>query len=370
MTLLSNSAMKTHTLRFSSLPIIILGLLSFWPSMAIGQTDPATGELERLRNENRQLRKELADARQKSLVKQSTTERQARDTDDKKIVSERAAISENPPPLTFLDKVFLRKSVFDQDVLAPGQISGPAQITYAHPRNGADTYAIDAGLAATFITPQPGLWQIDWGIGADYHRNSETSAKKNLFQTGLIADAIFGNPALSDFVRAKANLSYKDDDIKDVRSIVGGIDVLPVIAGLWIDNYHRLGPAHWRWQPFLGLRYESVTDSGAAGKDGDRLLGRYGVEAQIFPFFDYVKRSVEVKATYTMWSDLSSSGVYSGNGWNGFLDADLTYWFNGGLSVNKEKVDLGVGVSYQNGDNPELNLAHIDLLTVSLKAKF
>lgn len=366
MTVLKHS-MKTRLLSVSA---VALGLLTFWPSMLDAQGESATNELERLRKENKQLRQELADARQKSAIKQATTKPSVPDTESKKTVSETPAISATRRTSTFFNKVFLRKSVFDQDVLVPGQVSGPAQLTYAHPRNGADTYALDAGLAYTFTTPEPGLWQIDWGIGADYHRNSDASAKKNLFQAGFIADAIFGNPTVSDFARAKANVSYKDDDIKNVRSVIGGIDVLPVIAALRIDNYHRLGPAHWRWQPFLGLRYESVTDSGASGKSGDRLLGRYGVEAQIFPFFDYVKRSIEVKATYTIWSDLSSSGVYEGTGENGFLDADLTYWFNGGLSVHKEKVDLGVGISYQNGDNPDLNLTHIDLLTVSLKAKF
>jgi len=335
----------------------------------MGQAPSPSGELERLRKENQQLRKQLSDAQEKSRPEKAVAKPEDV-TVDKKVISEVATVPESRGPSTFLDKMFLRKSVFDQDLLAPGQITGPAQITYVHPGHGNDTYAVDAGLAFTFITPQPGLWQIDWALGADYHRNSDISAKKDLFQTGVIADAIFGNPAEGDFVRMKGNLSYKDNAVMDLRSVSGGIDVLPVVAGLWIDNYHRLGPAHWRWQPFAGFRYESTTDTAVTAKNGHRLLALYGVETQIFPLFDYVKRTVEVKTTYTMWSDVSSSGVYSGKSWNGFLDADLTYWFNGGLSVHKQKIDLGVGITYQNGDNPELSLTHVDLLTVALKAKF
>jgi hypothetical protein len=293
------------------------------------------------------------------------------------------AAAQHAPIVTFLDKVFLRKSVFSEDTLTPSSISGPAQFTFEHPGHGNNSYSIDSGVAVTFITAAIGEAQIDWGIGLDYHRNNSTSSPKDLLQTGVVADSIFGNPATSDFfARLKANLSYKDNEVKDLRAIAGGLDILPVAKLLWIDNYHRLGPAHWRWQPFAGLRWESSTDVANGAANGHQVLARYGIETQIFPLFDCrewfgttgsqnkIKRSLEATLTLTAWSDIDSSGVYSSKAWRGYLDANLTYWFGGGLSVAKQKASLGFGLGYQNGDNPDLNRTDVDLLALSLKAKF
>jgi len=348
----------------------------------LGQTPPEDSEVRRLKKENQQLRRQLAEALGKlpgtsanpsGRDQTSSTPAAAKPAARRTDTAAAAAESTEPEPSSahsFIDRLFLRKSVFDEETLSPGQITNPAQFTYVHPGHGNDSYSIDAGLAATFLTPQPGKWQMDWGIGADYHRNSDATSTKNLFQTGVIADAIFGNAAESDFVRSKANVSYKDNNVKDLQSVAAGLDILPVVAFLKIDNFHRAGPAHWRWQPFAGLRYEGAFDQETGLREGHWLAARYGVEVQIFPLFDYIKRSVEVTTNYTMWSDLSSTGPYKGKNWNGYLDIEATYWFNGGASAHKGKMDVGVGLSYQNGDNSELDVTDADLLVISLKAKF
>jgi hypothetical protein len=337
---------------------------------ASAETPASQTELETLRKENQQLRRQLAVALKKTATPVEAATPAVQET-----------LTTTPPPIespapkpssvqSFLDTLFLRKSVFAEDLLAPGAISDPAQFNYVHSGHGKDSYSIDSGLAATFTTAKSGNWQRDWGVGADYHRNTTAASATNLFQTGLIADTVFGNATVSDTVRMKASVSFKDDNVKDVRSVAAGWDILPVIAFLKIDNYHVLGPAHWRWQPFAGFRYESAVDEGKGIQSGHRLAARYGAEVQLFPLFDYYKRSVEITAKYTMWSDLGSTGPYQGKDWNGYLDVEANYWFHGGATAHTGKMDVGIGLSYQNGDSPELNIANADLLTIALKAKF
>lgn len=269
--------MKLPILSFySALILAAFGVVS-----AIGQIPPKPTEVQRLTEENQLLRQQLAEAQGKAQSKAVATKSVSSKTDARVIVSEKAQ-TESGSATTFLDKIFLRKSVFDENALAPGQITDPAQFTYVHPGHGKDTYSIDTGLAATFITPQPGAWQVDWGIGADYHRNSDVSSVKDLFQAGFIADAIFGNAAEGDFVRLKANVSYRDDNVKNLQAVAAGFDVLPIVAFFRIDNFHRFGPAHWRWQPFAGLRYEDSIDEGPVLNKGIDLPHAMGWKCKYF----------------------------------------------------------------------------------------
>jgi hypothetical protein len=40
------------------------------------------------------------------------------------------------------------------------------------------------------------------------------------------------------------------------------------------------------------------------------------------------------------------------------------------LTITPKVFEVGLGVGYENGDNPEENISNIDLLTLSLQAKF
>jgi hypothetical protein len=349
---------------------MLFTLLQFVSYDSFAETLTDTPEVQRLKVENKELRQKLAAAERKiQSLSAKAAPMAAPPTSTPKIATE--ITTERTELVTFLDKIFVRKSVFSEDQLSPDSISEPAQFTFQHLGHGSDSYAIDSGIAATFISALVGQAQIDWGVGADYHRNSSADSPEDLFQAGLVADSIFGNAATSDFfVRAKANLSYKDDIQKDQEAVASGFDLLPVARLLWIDNYHRLGPAHWRWQPFVGLRWEVTAEAPAGAASGDQVLARYGVETQIFPLFDYIQRSLEATLTLTAWSNIHSSGLYTNKNWRGYLDANLTYWFTGGLSRGKQKANLGFGLEYENGDNPDLDRTNVDLLTISLKAKF
>lgn len=329
-------------------------------------TEPS--ELERLRTENRDLRARLQQADAKLQAAQSKLTPTPSPDELPQVTK-----SETTSFPGFLDQLFLRKSVFSEDILNPGSISRPAQFTYAHDRHGTDSYVIDTGIAAMFITPLPQA-QIDWGAGVDYHRNSSSGAIRNLLQTGVVADSVFGDPALSSFfAQIKANVSFKDDEARNVKALTGASDLLPVERKfLKIDDPHDLGITRWRWQPFAGLGWSASTDVPAGRRNGHQVLARYGIESQFFPLYSFAnwKDSLEAILNLTAWSDVSSSGVYRNRDWRGYLDLNVIYWFNGGPGLKKQKASLGFGIGYEKGGNPDSDQTDVDLLTVSLKAKF
>jgi len=345
------------------------------PVLAQALAEPS--ELERLRAKNRELRARLQQAEAKLKATQArptSTPGVAKPASPTKPPPSHDVAAERFVPQSVLDKVYLRKSVFSEDILDPSSISSPAQFTFEHSAHGADSYAIDTGVAAEFITIPLPQSQIDWGIGLDYHRSSSSESPKNLLQTGTVADSFFGDPALSSFfAHIKANVSFKDDERKDVKSVAGALDVLPVEKMFFkIDDPHDLGVMRWRWQPFAGFRWAASTDVPGGSNNGHQFLARYGLESQFFPLYSFAgfKDSLEATLNLTAWSDISSSGVYRNTDWRGFLDFNLTYWFNGGPAINKQKTSLGFGLGYEKGDNPDSDETDVDQLTLSLKAKF
>jgi len=293
------------------------------------------------------------------------------------------------PVATVLDRVMLRESVFDEKT-----ITEPARITYVRPGSGDDTYTIDAGVAFNLITYNPGNWQLDWRLGAEYHRDSAAASLKDVWTTGVLFDLAIGNPATSpNTLLIDGDIRYKDDTVADLRSVVVSLELLPIIAALKIDTLNEIpmrrspvgadgkssaeeqrGILAWRWQPFVGLLDESSVDTAANVEQGHRIVARYGAEVQVFPLFRWVRDRVELTARYTAWSTLDSTGVYAGDDFSAYYTAGLKYWFDtptpAGGSETRKKMRIGLGLLYENGDNPELSLRDIDQLTLSLTAIF
>jgi len=277
------------------------------------------------------------------------------------------------PVATVLDRVILRQSVFDQKTF-----KNPAEITYVRPGSGPADYAIDAGLGFSFITYQRGIMQLDWLIGVDYHRNSNPAALQDIFQPGLVFDLTLGNTATDPFATLiKGSGSFKNDTVADLQSVEATLEVLPLWSPLRINSALRAGPLMAQWQPFGGLVYESATDTAANVEKGHRLLGRFGAEIEIFPLAKYIKDRLRLHARYTAWSTLDATGVYGGlarDEWSAYFEAGLSYFFfvdtpAPGVETAKQ-TRIGIGLTYQNGDDPELGLEDLDLLTLSLQAQF
>ncbi|MEY2488365.1 MAG: hypothetical protein QOC70_307 [Verrucomicrobiota bacterium] len=331
----------------------------------------SSSELEQLRRENQQLKQQLAEVRAKLPVAAPTAAPSpARQTEKETKTPEVAKTTDQPLLSSWVKRLYLRKSVFDETTIKA--VTQPAMISYVHPGNGSDSYAIDAGVAADLWPVGGEKWQADVGLGVEYHRNTKVSSRKDLFQTGLVYQAILGNTSLDPITSIlKGGISFKNDNVKDLQAVETSLNVLPIITFLYTDDYHAITDSVCvRWQPFAGISYEGATDTAANVSKGHRLLARYGVQGGL-----WFKDKIELTTRYTARSVFDSSGVYaSQNDWNGYFDASLTYWFkaanplaSGGTS---KTVDFGIGLSYENGDNPELSVINADLLTLSFQAKF
>jgi len=79
--------------------------------------------------------------------------------------------------------------------------------------------------------------------------------------------------------------------------------------------------------------------------------------------------------------------VFSTNkSYSGYFDCNLTYWFKANLTAQPSAtaspspngsdknapraVNMGIGIDYENGDNPELSIKDANILTIAFQAKF
>jgi hypothetical protein len=128
-------------------------------------------------------------------------------------------------------------------------------------------------------------------------------------------------------------------------------------------------------------------------------LARYGATLDVTPFYyyKYIKDSIQFVGRYTAWSKLEATGLFaSEKSLQGYLDWTLTYWFKANLDdgsaekkaaataagtatkpagdddsgTGPKTILAGIGIGYQNGDNPELGLKNTNIFTLSFQAKY
>ena len=214
----------------------------------------------------------------------------------------------------------------------------------------------------------------DLRLGAEYHRDSRLTSLKDLFQTGFNFQAVTGKATSPFGALINGDLSYKNDNVSDARSVAASLDVLPRIDLLRTDDFFDVGPTRFRWQPFAGLLYESAYDTATNVNGGHRLLGRYGAELLFYPAWKAIEAKLEMRLRYTAWITLDATGLYDGDHWSSSFEAGITYWFNRHISVpglrTATEVQVGLGLTYENGENPELSTKDVDQLTLSFQSRF
>jgi hypothetical protein len=278
---------------------------------------------------------------------------------------------------TLLQRFYLRRAVIGENGI--GGIADPAEISYVHPGEGNDSYAINAGVGANFSTvvTRPTV-AIDWGAGIEYHRDTDVSKRMDLLKTALIANATLGDANTSEekmrFWRVQGSVGFNNDNVSNLQAISTHIDAYPVYGACFIDDQRTIEtlPLPFRWQPKVGLAYEHSTSTAAGADQGERLLIKYGVRVESYPLHLWVKRTVQFNLDLMANSIPTATNVYRPNkDWNAYLRADLTYWFRPPDDLgDKQQFNFGIGITYERGDDPEMDIAHQDLLTLSLRAKY
>jgi hypothetical protein len=335
----------------------------------------SAAEPESIRQKVMRLRSELAKAESDLAVVEGRASGSA--VSDPKGSAAAAPEPELSPFDKLVNKVVLRRSIFNKKA-----IDDPAEISYSRPGHGDESYAIDAGLGVELATAfwEPSAFNrpvpitLATSIGAEYHRNTALAVLKDQFEAGLRFEAALGSGRKGLGFIVNGGATYINDNVANTRVAQGSLELLPVAKLLLTDDFYDAGPLRWRWAPFGAIVYDNIFDTNVNLEKGERVIARYGAELQIWPLYGYLAEKLELRARYTAWSDLNSTGIYRGNGWSDYFEAGMTYWFNtpnpvGGRNTAKV-VDMGLGLTYVYGEDPELDLHDVDLLTLSFQAKF
>ena len=356
----------------ASLLLVLTLSLSSLPLRAEETIADLRARVRELEQENARLRRQSAPPAPARAAKETV----ATDATAETTVTEPAGRGRS-----WLGRLMLRRSVFDEKTIAE-----PAQFTYVRPASADEAWSLDAGVGLALF-PIQNQWSLtEIFLGAEYHRNTAPSTLTEQFQTGLIAKTFLFEPGDPFGLNIDTRAGYKTDNVADLQAINTAIDVFPRFPWLATDNLLPLGPAKWRWQPFAGIYYDEVTDTAANLSKGHRVVGRYGAQLQVYPLFNVprligegkIETSVEMAATYTAWSTLSSSGLYAGDDSSRFFTARITYQFNAPdevqlfhpLADQSDKLTTGISLIYENGEDPQLGLRDVDQLTLSLTARF
>lgn len=370
-------------------PAILLSFCFLFALPIRAADDPAS-----LQQQLREKDQEIANLRNKLAIAEDRPS--TKQTDAKQAPAKVATESslEGSRRRAWLGQLMLRKSIFDEKTIAE-----PAQFTYVRPASAPEVWSTDVGLGLRLF-PLQNAWSLtEFLLGAEYHRNTAESEMEEQFQAGLIAKTFLGEPGDWFGMNLDTRASYKVDNVADTRAISGALDTYPRWPWLWTTNLIKAGPARWSWQPFAGVFYDQTTDTAANLSNGHRLVGRYGAQLLVYPFFDLksplthelIGTSFELATTYTSWHTLDSTGLFDGTGSSRFFTARLSYFFKEAKAVDattarkqvfhlpgeregviERSTDLEIGLSliYENGEDPQLGLRDIDQLTISLSARF
>src|SRR5438132_379827 len=114
--------------------------------------------------------------------------------------------------------VKLQRSLEDRN-----EASKPAELAVTFPSGGKPTlWAINAGLKAADCFPgacQGGWGQLEWNIGVEYHRQTDTEKPQNTLGVALGVELLAG--IHNDIL---LTTEFKSDNEKSIRSVTAYLD--------------------------------------------------------------------------------------------------------------------------------------------------
>jgi len=268
-------------------------------------------------------------------------------------------VPENPIDSFFkTNHITLAQSVIDKN-----SIQKPAALQLVLPSGGKDSYSIDAGLTWNGLYGQwlGSLWEV--GPSVEYHRNTQTKTPQNTFQAGLSVVDGFGDPG-TVFHYVQGVVQYKDDRIMSGQGVQASLSYTLVNWDLAIGFARGPDVLQYMWQPTAALQYEGADNVLKTGKSGEVGRVKGHVEAGLYPFGKRLEKRIELITQESYWYDAAQDDAYDRvqRGHNLF-EASGNYW----IDVTQ---NLGLGIDYLRGDNPEQGLARQETVMLSLKAKF
>lgn len=301
---------------------------------------------------------------------------------------------------------FLRRSAFGANKGRTGLAIGndltdkPAEISWSRKGSGSESYAIDAGLGIR-LSPWAEDLQRDsryllWA-GADYHRNSTPGGEVEQTKAGLSLDILSSTGGCHAGWVTAFDVFYKNDNVKDFRSVNGAVTFSPVFADFAIGRLKPIlpvfGDAHLfsiSIDPSASFVFEHTMDTGNGVKNGSVGYFKYGVGITGFLLPEYIGETVKLDGSYMRWDPVTTSGLFDSFDSSGYLDVGITYilanrnWAPNATSPwNKGKegqrllqdtalaeVEMGLRLGYVSGDDPVAGIKDEDMVTLTFTARY
>jgi hypothetical protein len=253
-----------------------------------------------------------------------------------------------------------------QNTSVKKDVAKPAFVTVTNPVDGPATYQIGLGVLADAYSGT--LFDIDALF--NYQRNTAIDTTQDLLEGGATADwqwrAMNGKT-----VRSSPLLAFKAEFSRDAvaktrgfQAAVGYTHLFAGKSGMPRPNApFRVGDAfEILYVPLVGLELDRVLDADTTEAEGMRTRALAQVSTALYPAPRRWRMKVEVLASYAWRKDIKDTT-------NETDDEHPLFTFEANwFPVKNDKVgDVGFGVSYVRGENPDEGFTHQRYWQLGLK---
>jgi hypothetical protein len=276
-----------------------------------------------------------------------------------------AAAAPNNPWETLTKRVELR-----QNTNIKKDVAKPAFFTLTNPDDGLASHQIGVGVLTSLIARSG----FDIDALVDYQRNTLTDKEQDSLKLGgtgywrtqdLIAT---GHSPLISF-----RSNYRNDGVKDTRGWQNAFGYTHLFAGatafplpnlpfhFGAGSGNRTAALELLYVPYAGVEFDTVQSAATEEAEGTATRGVLQVNLALYPAPQKTRNPFEILLGYAYRGDLQ-------DGTNETDDSHPLFTFETNyFPVQNKSGEIGFGVTYTNGENPDEGLQQQAFWQVMLK---
>ncbi len=249
----------------------------------------------------------------------------------------------------------------------------PATFTYTHPKDGKESYLIDAALGLKLY----GDPVMSLSFFGEFHKNTLVNKEQHAIQSGVALEWWTNKNFNTDDSEENSKtiiLNFSGKYSNNIKDQIESMQLTGELTGL----FTRLGRENcilpnannnvgeildFKYYPSIGFEAEGRFETKNDSTKGSIVRGVGKLNLNFVPLPILLKSSIEIFVDFAIRYDLLNSTKYS----------DYYHpWFEGGMNVvifDDGKKSVKVNVSYTKGSNPAQGLKEQEFYSVSLKVK-
>jgi hypothetical protein len=263
----------------------------------------------------------------------------------------------SPPPASHWWETLTKRIELRQNTNTKKDIAQPAFVTFTNPDDKPTTYQIGVGVLAS-VCPGTGF---DVDALLDYQRNTAVGKEQDAFKTGVtgywrLRDAVaLGHSPLVSF-----RSNFKNDGVKDNQGWQNAVLYTHLFSGQHTFPMpglpYRFGQASGKrlaalemvYVPYAGFEFDSVFNAPTEEAKGTAIRGVLQFNLALYPAPLETRSPVEFLIGYAYRGDVKDTT-------NQTDDSHPLFTFEANyFPIQHEKRgEIGFGVSYKNGENPD-----------------